>query len=310
MFDFVCICFHDEIEISLLKVQLHSFKFVDPHIVNNIFILFNDTSSKIPWFMEKYNQLIQFCPSILQEKLHIIFVTDLIDLTEKTYQSDWYTQQFAKLYVCKVIKSEYYVVLDAKNTFIKNVTIDTFIDNNKIKMYHETHGYDMPTYYYNCFAYFNINCPDTYNPYASQYKIQTTTPFVFVTKECIELITYVEQKENVEFYDFFINSKKFTEFFFYFAWLCFRNKHHDKYTYINRYIDNVIIGPFDPKIFIWNSWDSKKTQLTISNPSVFSLNRKSLGFIDKDYKHSVKLFYASTYNDTDINDLISTFLDS
>lgn len=302
MFDFVSIIYYNTVEINLLEIQLFSFKFVDENIVNNIFVLFNDLESKKALFMEKFNnEIIHFCPDHLRKKINVIFITDLINLNGNIYISDWFSQQFAKLYISRIINSNYYIVLDSKNHFIKNINKSTFIDNNdKIIMYYHVHNDILLNYYKNCFNYFDIK---DHNPYESPLYIQTTTPFVFITKECKNLINYVEKKENTSFYDFFNSSKKYTEFFFYFAWLCFIK--NDEYIYLNKSIDNVIIGPHDPNVYTWNSWDSKLAYLKENNPSVFSLSSKCVSFIDKKYENKIKKFYNNKYHEKKINDLIN-----
>ena len=84
MFDFVCIIYYNKVEIELLKIQLFSFKFVDTNIINNIFILFNDAEDKNKLFETEYINCIQtFVPNHLLKKIKIIYITDLICLTEK-----------------------------------------------------------------------------------------------------------------------------------------------------------------------------------------------------------------------------------
>jgi hypothetical protein len=301
MFDFVSIIYYNTVEINLLKIQLFSFKFIDENIINNIFILFNDKKNENSiLFMKNFNaEIIHFCPDHLKKKVSVIFITDLINTN--TYTSDWFSQQFAKLYISKIINSKYYIVLDSKNHFIKNVNKSTFIDeDNKIIMYCNVHNDILINYYKNCFNYFGIK---DHNPYESPLYIQTTTPFVFITKECKDLIDYVETKEKKSFYKFFYSSKKYTEFFFYFAWLCFIE--NDEYTFLSKSIDNVIIGPHDPNVYTWNSWDSKLAYLKENNPSVFSLSSKCLGFIDKNYENKIKDFYNDKYDEKKINDVIN-----
>jgi len=308
MFDFVSIVFDNDIEISLLKIQLYSFKFVDYSIIDNIYILFNDKQHKNIDFMEKYNKhIIQFCPISLINKINIIFISDLINLNDKSYKSDWRSQQFVKLYVSKIIKSKYYIVLDSKNHFIKYINKSKFMIKDKIILYHERHGDPLLNYYKNGFDYFGINSKD-YNPYKFPLHIQTTTPFVFITKECINLISYIEKKEMIDFYDFFYYSKKYTEFFLYFAWLCFVKKHNDEYIYINKYIDNVIVGPIDPRANLCQAWKDKQNNINNRDPSVFSFSRKCLNVIDYKYKQNVKGFYNKIYDNQIINDEINNIL--
>ena len=309
MFDFVSIIFDNDTEINLLKVQLFSFTFVNLNIINQIYILFNDAQNKNSTFMEKYNNdIMQFCPISLREKIKVIFISDLINLNEKKFKTSWFSQQFVKLYISKIIKSKYYIVLDSKNHFIRNINKDTFMVEDKIILYYAVHNAKLLDYYKNCFTYFGIQCLDDYNPYKSPLHIQTTTPFMFITKECIDLISYVEAKENVEFYDFFCYSQKYPEFFFYFAWLCFIKRQNNEYIYIKRHIDNIIIGKADPNTCIWNTWNHKQNIINTCNPSLFSLSRKCVSVIDNSYKQNIKDFYNRIYNNKLINNEINKIL--
>lgn len=305
MFDFVSVVFNDKIEIELLKLQLYSFQFVDESILNNIFVLFNDKPELNTYFREKFEtELLPLVPLHFQNKTKIIFVSDLIDLSTNAFVSNWFTQQFAKLYVSKFVTSSYYIVLDGKNAFIKPVTKNTFFDNNnKIKMYKATHNEAMIKYYNNCFEYFKLKPK---NPYGLPCYILTTTPWVFNTQLCVYLINAVEKKENQKFYNFFITEKKYTEFFFYFAWTCFLEK--DDYVFLDRPIDNVIVGGHDPKVCTWNSWESKYNFIKQWQPSVFSIHRRSIDFIDVEYKSNIFEFLSNIYNDKNINKLLQNIL--
>jgi len=310
MFDFVSIVFDNVKEISQIYIQIYSFKFVDINIINNIYILFNDKEEKNNNFVKTFNEnIMKFCPINLKEKLKIIFISDLINLNEKEYESNWFTQQFVKLYVSKIISSKYYIVLDSKNHFIKNVNKETFMKENKFIMYNEEHCPELLNYYDNCFSYFNIlNEKNDYNPYILPLHVQTTTPYIFVTEECQNMIDYIENKEGKHFYDFFIYSKKYTEFFLYFAWLCFVNKKNEQYIYLKETIDNVIVGPHDINIYWWNRWDYKESILYSRNPSTFSLSSKSIVYLDEPYKENVKIFYNKIYGDVIVDEEINKIL--
>jgi hypothetical protein len=120
------------------------------------------------------------------------------------------------------------------------------------------------------------------------------------------MITYIETKESTTFHDFFYNRKKYTEFFLYFAWICFQS--NKDYVYVDEYIDNIIIGPADPNIYHWNTWEHKKYYLDKKRPSVFSLSSKCVKFIDDTYKAEIMNFYNEMYNDSVVNDLLKQIL--
>jgi hypothetical protein len=300
--DFVSIVFDNKIEINLLKLQLITFRNVDIDIINTLFIVFNDDKHKIDKWL---GDILECCPVNLRGKIQIVFPTDLDSLPKgETYVSNWYSQQFTKLAMSKIIKTEYYVVLDAKNHFIKPITNETFFrEDGKIKLYQETHNDDLLRFYSNCFRYFGMDDVEEHNPFQTPCYIQTTTPFVFITNECKNMITYIEKKENTTFYNFFYKSCEYTEFFLYFAYLCF-NK-NTSYCYLPRQIDNVIVGPADPNKYEWNSWHSKSTFLETNNPSCMSVSSKCVNVLDTIYKQHLIQFYHDRFHDDNIDDIIN-----
>jgi hypothetical protein len=306
MFDFISIVFDNETELNSLKIQLYSFKFVDNDIVNNIYILFNESKKKNDIFLNKFNDEIKsFCPDSLKKKLKIIFVSDFINI--ENYNSDWFSQQYVKLYVSKIITSEFYIVLDSKNHFIKNINIDTFIKNNKIIIYKAMHSPKLIEYYNNCFKYFGFENDNLFNPFTDPLKIQTTTPFILATNECKKMIDYIETKEKMTFFDFFYESKQYTEFFLYFSWICFNNKHTEYYEFIDTTIDNIIIGQADPSLYVWNTWEAKLKYYNLNNPSVFSISSKCVKIIDVNYKMNIRKLYFKIFKNILIDYILTLF---
>jgi hypothetical protein len=120
------------------------------------------------------------------------------------------------------------------------------------------------------------------------------------------MIDFIENKENTNLYHFFLKHK-YTEFFLYFAWLCFVNK-KDNYIYLNKLSSNVIVGPFDPTKFVWNSWDAKINHIKTYNPNVFSLSSKCVSIINKEYKNNIKIYLNNIFNNDMINGAIANAL--
>jgi hypothetical protein len=279
--------------------------FVDVNIINNIYILFNDSKDKNEQFKTEYLTCIKnYVPSHLIDKIKIIYITDLIYLEEK-YLTNWFTQQFAKIYISKIINSKYYIMLDSKNIFIKNIDISYFIVNDKIKMFFSTHNEELLNYYSNCFNYFDIKNMSSFNPYKEPLYIQTTTPFIFITEECKNMIEFIENKENTNLYNFFL-THKYTEFFLYFAWLCFT--HNNDYIFLEEPINNAIIGPHNPDIYIWNNWNSKINHINKFNCRVLSISSKCIKFIDNNYKYNIQTFISDLFKNEMINETIKNIL--
>ena len=304
MIDFICILFNNSIEIELFKIQAYSFLLVDQNIINNIYVLFNDHITYKENFKKEFNNdIINFYPKYLKPKIRVIFLDD-INLYFKN--SNWFTQQICKIQISKFINSYYYVVLDGKNHFIKNITKEYFFtEDNKPHLYFEPNGDGMLNFYNNCLTYFNVNCPNMHR-YSSRIKIQTTTPFLFIRDECINLINFIETKENKSFSNFFL-SKKYTEFFLYFAYLIYSNK-QNLYNYNHNMFPKYIVGPLKSNKNSKSTWDCNLDFLNKYPVYFISIHRNAISTLDDRYKNTIFNFYKNIYNDNKIINNIKNLL--
>ena len=62
--NFVSLIFDDPTEINLLKLQALSFKYIEPDLINNIYIVYNE--NKRNFFI---SQIINYYPSYLENKI-------------------------------------------------------------------------------------------------------------------------------------------------------------------------------------------------------------------------------------------------
>jgi hypothetical protein len=295
MLDFVTITFSDACEINLLKIQAHSFKLVNKDIINNIYIIFNEPSKFFHLFNITFkNMILHFYPHDIRDKIKLLSLSD-ININDNE-RSTWFSQQRVKIEISKFIKSKFYVVLDSKIHFINKIDNDFFFNNDKPRLYFNMLNQEMLTYYTNCFNYFEISCPNEIKQPEFK-KIQTITPFLFITNECLNLIKYIEQKEQVPFGDFFIHQQKYTEFFLYYAFLTFTKK-RGLYSYMaHKHQPIILIGRQNPNEHSFNRWEHKVSILNQFDIRVFSLHRKSIAILDDKYKKSLLNFYNYTYND-------------
>jgi len=305
--DFVTVVYSDEIEIKLLKLQAHSFSFVYPDIINNILVIFNDKKSLNEQMRNKfYDEIIECYPVELIDKVKLLFLEDLnLDFD----YSNWFTQQLIKLEISKHVTSDYYVVLDSKNHFIKIITSDYFFKNNTSPyLYFNYHNDKMLEFYSNSLNYFDIKCPyDNNENFDKMFKIQSSTPFLFITKECINMIKYVEARENKPFKDFFVETKQFTEFFFYYTYLIFSNKYL-LYEYSINLQPIITVGPQNPVTENYNTWEYKKNILDNNKIYIFSLHRNCFKILDNDYKENLLKFYKNIYKDLNVIKIIENLL--
>jgi hypothetical protein len=302
--DFVTIVFNDAIEIQLLKLQAFSFQLVDPTLIHRILIVFNDSKDLDSEFTAIFEHVIPYYPPNIRNKVRLVFTKELdLDLP----YSDWYTQQVVKIQVSKIVETEYYLVLDGKNHFIKNIQKSMFFNNRgKPYLYVNDAGEIFGNYYNNCMNYFNTSCPNA-NLGFGRLRIQTITPFLFITNECRDLIHFVETKEQKPFNEFFIQSKMYTEFYFYYSYLTHCNK-HNLYEINPVYTPFATVGDQDPQIHKYNSWESIKHVMKTQNIYIFSLHRRCLSILDKDYKQNLIEFYTDVYKNPSIIKKILYFL--
>jgi hypothetical protein len=291
--DFVTILFNNDVEKDLLKIHAYSLKYIDIHIINKIYVLFNDNIEHKKTFKKLFEEdIINYYPCNLRDKINLLFLDD-VGLDFK--QSNWFTQQIVKIVVSKIIKSEYYVVIDTKNHFIENITIDYFFRNNKPYLYFNPNPDKLLEYYSNCLNYFNVK--SRFNHRNNSFRVQTTTPFLFITSECLNLINHIEDKEKMTFDTFFITKSLFTEFFLYYAFLIYSKK-DDLYDYeYNKMHPIIIIGNNNE---YYNKWEYKQDVINKNKIYVFSLHRLCFFILDNQYKEKLIEFYKEKYNNEEI----------
>ena len=295
--DFCTLCFNDEIELKLLKLQAISFRYVDYKIINNVIIFYNDNG------IDKINYIIKFYPIEIRHKVKIIYRDNFIKLNK----SNWRNQQLLKLLLCKIVSTKHYIVLDSKNHFIRNVYYHNFFKDNKPILY-LSHPGSMIKYYKNCLKYFNIKCPFNYdtNKFWENRKLITTTPFVFITNEVRNLIKYIEKREKKLFSKFFLNNYNITEFYFYSTYLIFTKK-IKKCSFMN----DIKVCIYNNPNAWWNTYNRKKHVVTEQNWKIFGLHRGAIRRMDNNYKRNLITLYKNFFDNNTVmfikNDLLNLY---
>lgn len=178
-------------ELCLLKLQAISFeKFVNPEIINNIYVIVNDHEPDFS-FSWIYKNVIR-CYGDLAPKVRIL-ETRFVD--QYALKHDGYiAQQIVKLMAHTLSISPYYCVLDAKNFFIKPISIDNFFDGRP-RINFEEYKSDYQVYLIN--GYYNYNGVQqndrTYNLPAMM------TPFVFSVENVKSMINAMEARSGKYF---------------------------------------------------------------------------------------------------------------
>ena len=290
--DFATIVYNNNRELNLLKLQAHSFKFVDKNLINKIFIFYQDSGKR------DMKDVIAYYPEYLQDKVIVLYFDDM-NLDKKYLKNGWKLQQYIKLYLANFIEKECYCILDAKNHFINNVDFSDFFQDNKPKLFTSQPG-TMIQYYKNCLKYFNISCPFNYkyNKDGTQALgdeiLVTTTPYIFIKKEIKNLINYIEKKEDQSFLSFFMKKDTITEFYLYSTYLIFSKKiSNHSLVKAEKFAISIM---HDPNVS-WNTFENRNVKKEDSNTKVFGLHRKAPPQMPSEYKENLINMYKQFYDD-------------
>ena len=286
--DFLTLFFDNEIEIELLKLQALSFSLVPTSLIHEIIVCWNDVGS-----YAEIDSLISFYPKNLRSKVRITNRDNIIPNEKK---SDWRNQQLCKLLLAKTIKAPYYIILDAKNHFIKPVKENHFFtpQEHKPKLFLGNPGKMISCFDY-CLKYFGISKSSLQlsHPYSlddPDFQFCTTTPFILKTDIVLEMISYMESVEKTDFSQLFKNHKEGTEFYFYISYLIFKQ-------YISRYdlqkkIHVTLWPDLDKE---WNQIESIEQVINQEDCAIFGLHRRALIKMENDNFEKLISFYKSHY---------------
>jgi hypothetical protein len=284
--DFVTIIYNNKTELNLIKLQAISMKYVDINLINKIYIVYNDTG------YYNIDDILPFYPENLRSKVNIVYNQD-IDTCFKDKQSNWHNQQILKLLVANIIESKYYLIMDGKNHFIKNITYSDYFNKNGFPKLFVWHPGDMIKYYYSCLDYFQIKDPYDFKNTKDCNIFLTTTPFLMCKHDVLEMIEYIIKKENDTFFNFFIKRLDLhTEFYLYITYLIFKNK--IQFYEITSANYSSIMGHGLGK---WNSYeDNALPIINMPRIKIFGLHRAAISKADNTFKQNMLTFYRLYYN--------------
>lgn len=208
-FDIVTVAFAGDLE--LLKLQARSFRlFFAPTSLARILILENDREPDV--FLDRFQREVLPEYGDLQDRVTVIPKKTL--LPDDYRATGWRTQQALKLLVEKHISTDAFLVLDAKNHFIRAADFATFASGEKFRSTFRAVS-SMSDYLVRSLEYFGLDARES-----AKVTMPTTTPYVLNTSIVRYLIRYVEFRERCGFAEFFLGRNRFvTEFFLYFGFM-------------------------------------------------------------------------------------------
>lgn len=200
-------------ELTALKLQARSINmFVPKDTFGTIFIVVNENSfRRFKSYFERH---------ILPEYGIHAGSVELVDgrylAGQKFGKNGWRSQQPLKLLVSRLVAAQHYLILDSKNHFIRSFDQSHMIapDGRMI-----SHTYPVIEGFV---SHYNAACRYFAVPEKGEFRprvLPTATPFMASRHHAEQLLDMVEERENAPFFDFFINAKIYTEFYFYTVFL-------------------------------------------------------------------------------------------
>jgi hypothetical protein len=228
----VTVAFEGDIE--LMSLQARSMKlYSDPSLIEEIIVVDNFTGQKSKRWEE--NLLNDY--GHMAQKVRIVPAAEIANTHEL---SGWYSQQVLKLAVAKIVGTDRFLVLDAKNHLIKPLTRD-FLETPEGKTRINGYGYSkhpLRLRLENTCSYLKTDVPlDKF--------VRTSTPFTMITSVAKSIVRNIEKDEKCDF-ALAMSKHGFTEFFLYAATLAKVGVLDDLYDWNQ---------PFSPDIWTWGAQD-------------------------------------------------------
>jgi hypothetical protein len=197
-------------ETGLLRLQARSMRLYCPaDLVDEIIVVDNSQPAAsnrwradLLYHYGRHAQRVRFIPSA-----ELARMPNSVD--------GWWTQQVLKIAVAEVIRSERYVLLDAKNHLISQLERD-FLETRaglpRLNGYPHVNP-QMRHLLERTLSYFGINPA----PHLDWFT-RTATPFTILTSEARDLVRYIEDREGKPFASAFLE-RELAEFFLYSGFL-------------------------------------------------------------------------------------------
>lgn len=210
--DFVTVVYAPEIE--LLRLQARSFaRFMDAEGVGAIVLIVNEVEPADCVAALEDRVLPEY--GGYAERVRILSVADFPPTRHNP--RGWRRQQSLKLLVARVLEADRYVVLDAKNHFVKPSDVSRFVtpDGRLRSFKAQMRRASLRGFFENSVSYFGLDPEELLDA-----TMPATTPYGLHRSIVCDLLDRIEHDEGVGFGDFFhAPGRDATEFFLYFGYL-------------------------------------------------------------------------------------------
>ena len=203
-YTFVTVAHHVDYEALCLQARSMA-KYLPVELIAEIIVIDNDLRGPPrSHLMRQYGKLAKFVRLIDRRE---------VSAPEVFKAHGWFGQQILKLEIAKLVQTDRYVVLDAKNTMVYPLRRD-FLENSKgeprlFQIDYTRHS--SRRWLRNSVAYWGIADP-------TKWFVPTVTPFTLITDLVKHAMDAAVAKDKVPFHQLFIENH-LTEFFFYACYL-------------------------------------------------------------------------------------------
>jgi hypothetical protein len=217
--DIVVVTFRQELD--MLALQLRSIDlFAADDLIRAIFVVLNDRNDDVSRYLDKIQSILSLYPKI-DDKVRLIPVETLIPAHTLIHENGWRSQQAIKLIMSAIVETEFYLVLDTKNHFVRPVQRQDFISDSG-KPYTHIHDYSRGSpafldHLRGAFEYFDAEMGQR----RITCGLPAITPMVLKKSLVVETIREVERR-GMNFYEAFLSQESLqnsTELLLYYAYL-------------------------------------------------------------------------------------------
>jgi Family of unknown function (DUF6492) len=199
-----------KLDYPLLQLQARSLaRYLSPDFMDEIFVVADEGLRG----SREWQKPLLTDYGYLADKVHFLDASDVAAIPNNI--DGWRSQQIMKLMVARVVSSDRYMVLDAKNHLVFPLSPEFYENGDRIRSMHMNYeALEFRPYLESSLRYFGIAEDGMIRSF-----LPTITPFIFPTQVVNALIAHTVQREQVPFPLAFGNLRT-TEFFLFGGYLC------------------------------------------------------------------------------------------
>ncbi len=276
----VTVVFEGDVELMLLQARSMRL-YCDPGSFEEIIVVNNFSNEEAK--PKRWHERLAEEYGTLFSKVRIIEATTVADTHG---HKGWWSQQVLKLAIANLVKTDRYLILDAKNHLVKSLTRE-FLEAPDGRVKINGYGYDshpLRHFLESTCAYVGIDPAGPLRKF-----VRTSTPFTMVTSAAKAMVKNIECMENADLADV-MTKHGLTEFFLYAATLEKAGVLHELYDWSQL---------FSPDIWAWGAEDMniireaiEKTTRDSAGP-FFGLHRGAVHKFAPDARYAISDFWVS-----------------